>query len=454
MILKDEVAFKTFVELIDNLYDEIFIWDENRRVVYANKACYRHYGMQPQDFVGKTLEDFTEKERLWTPTCVPNTFEEKKPVIQRQKTFLGIGITTISVPIFDEANNVKYVVQSVRDDERDLFKELSPIQGIMEEGVFVEERMIYKSQAMKNVMEDSKKVAKTKAPILILGETGTGKSLMAKYIHDHSKRKEKPFVGINMASLSPSVIESEFFGYKKGAFTGANKEGKKGLFEMANGGTLFLDEIGDFPYELQAKFLHVLQDEEVIPVGGYVPIKLDIRIICATNCDLRKMVEVGKFRKDLYHRLNIFEITIPPIRGRRDDLLLLTSHFLNVFNKKYEKNVSCSEGVIESFLKYTWSGNVRELSNVVERGVITTEGGFIEVSDLPESFFSIDHIKKSSACVLEHMTFDAALELYEKKLILLAYEKHKTSRKVAEALSLSQSKASRLIRKHCEGWED
>ena len=446
MLIPNELNFEEFIELIDNIYDEIFIWDKTRKIFYANKAVYRHYGLHPKDMVGKTLEECTKMMQLWSPTCVMDTFEDKKPVIQRQKTLLGINITTISVPIFDSNNEVKYVIQSVRDEEKDLFKKLSSRKTIS--GVDGNSTIIYKSEAMKSMLDNSKKVAKTKAPVLILGETGTGKSMLAKYIHQYSDRKEKPFININIASLNPTLIESEFFGYKKGAFTGAVNQGRKGFFESANGGTIFLDEIGEIPYELQAKFLHALQDEEIIPVGSVEAVKLDIRVICATNCDLKKLVEAGKFRKDLYHRLNIFEITIPPLRKRRDDLRLLIAHFLNIFNQKYEKNVSCSNQIMDMFLKYIWSGNIRELSNVIERGVITAEGDYIVTHNLPESFFSMDNIRNVEVCAFESQTFDEAVEKYERELIIGAHKRFKSTRRMAEELKISQSKASRLVRKY------
>ncbi|WMI82015.1 sigma-54 interaction domain-containing protein [Anaerotignum sp. MB30-C6] len=450
MFLADSIEFEEFIALIDNVYDEIFIWDSERRVVYANKACYRHYGLMPEEIIGKTLEELSSRERLWWPSCVPTTMEIKEPFVQRQRTFLNVNIVTISVPIFDEYNNVKYVVQSVRDDDSVLQKSLSFLTGIEAEEKMEGVSLIAQSPIMKETISFIDKIAKTKAHVLILGETGTGKSLFAKYIHEQSGRKDKPFIDINIASLSPAVIESELFGYKKGAFTGANKEGKKGIFELANGGTLFLDEIGELPYDLQAKFLHVLQEEEVFPVGGTKPIKLDIRIICATNCDLEKMIEAGRFREDLFHRINTFDVTIPPLRKRKEDIKVLTTHYLNVNNKKYGKNVFCSDAVLEVFQKYKWSGNVRELSNVIERSVIMADGESIEVTNLPESFFSIGNVANlgNEECLM--VPFDIAMEELEKKLITSAFKKHKSSRKVATALKISQSKANRLIRKYIE----
>lgn len=450
MILENSFQFNEFIALIDNVYDEIFIWDSERRVVYANKACYRHYGLMPEDIIGKTLEELSSRERLWWPSCVPATMETKEPYFQKQRTFLGVNIVTISVPILDEYSNVKYVVQSVRDDNEVLLKSLSVLMGIEAEEKIECTKIIAQSSVMKETIKFIDKIAKTKAHVLILGETGTGKSLFAKYIHEKSDRKNKPFININIASLSPTVIESELFGYKKGAFTGASREGKKGIFELATGGTLFLDEIGELPYDLQAKFLHVLQEEEVLPVGGTKPIKLDIRIICATNCDLEKMIEAGRFREDLFHRLNTFDVTIPPLRKRMEDIKALTTHYLSVNNKKYDKSVFLSDSVLEVFQKYKWSGNVRELSNVIERGVIMADGDSIEVTNLPESFFSIGNMVKPDQESCPMVPFDLAVEEYEKKLIISAFKKYKSSRKVANALKISQSKANRLIRKYIE----
>lgn len=449
MLLKDSLRFDEFVKMVDQCYDEIFIWDKNGKIVYANNACYRHYGIQPEGFIGKTLQECTVNEKLWSPSCVSLTFDEKRPMIQNQKTFLGIDIVTISVPIMDEQGEVQYVLQSVRDRDSSLYRVLAS-QTLEEETSNASDiRIIYKSTVMKDTLKFARKVAKTKAPVLILGETGTGKSLLAKYIHEKSDRKEKPFISINIASLSPTIIESELFGYKKGAFTGAEKGGKIGLFEAANGGTLFLDEIGELPYDLQAKFLHVLQEGTITPVGSYTPIKLDIRVICATNCNLQKMIEAGKFREDLYHRINVFDMLMPPLRKRQEDIETLAVYFLNIFNKKYERNTEISERVMELFKRYSWKGNIRELSNVIERGVLTAEDRMIEITNLPESFFHVENEKMTGCAVLsQKKSFDEAIEDYERKIVQETYAQCKSSRKLAEFLQISQSKANRLIQKY------
>lgn len=448
MILNNKLDFTTFISLIDNIYDEIFIWNKEQQIIYVNKACYRHYGLKSKDFIGGKLKDFTVDKQLWTPTCVPKTFDKKKGIIQLQKTILGQNIVTISVPVFDENHNVQYIVQSTREENSSLFKELELVKSDIE--VLEPDSLMYKSEKMEQLAKYIRKIAPTKASILILGETGTGKTYLAKYIHKHSKRKDKPFVTVNMASLNSSIIESEFFGYQAGAFTGANKSGKKGILEEANGGTLFLDEIGEFPYELQAKFLHVLQEEEFTPVGGTKSIKIDIRIICATNRNLKQLVDAKLFRMDLYHRINILEMTVPPLRDRKRDLRALAFHFLKKCNEKYSTDINFSDEVLEIFEQYLWPGNIRELLNVVERGVILAEEGLMTPKNLPDSFFSADHtyVEDNIQYFFGNLSYKEIMESYEEKVIQKAYKYYSSSRKLAKALKISQSSASRLIKKY------
>lgn len=443
------MGFEEFVRLIDDVYDEIFIWDDQLRVVYANKACYRHYGAAPEEFIGKKLEEFTEHEKFWSPTIVPNTFLQKKPMIQRQKTFLGMDIVTISVPVLDSSDNVKYVVQSVRDDESLLFRELEPVpEPAFGDGNIEDEpdKIIYRSAGMKKVLRCIERVARTDAPVLLTGETGVGKTYLVKHLHRMSSRKDAPFISVNVASLNPSVIESEFFGYESGAFTGARKGGRKGLFEAANRGTLFLDEIGELPMDLQAKLLHTIQEEEVRPVGSTTPIKLDVRMVYATNCDLKSMIRAGRFRQDFYQRINMLEVAIPPLRERNEDLRVLTSFFLNKYNQRYARAVDIDEEVRRIFDYYDWPGNVRELSNVIERGVITATGPAITVQQLPESFFSIDNIDTRKRFI--GGTLEEEIETFTRELVRKTYENYPSSRKLAEALGVSQTKANRLISKY------
>ncbi len=244
------------------------------------------------------------------------------------------------------------------------------------------ENMIALSDAMQIVFESIHRVAPTKANVLLLGESGTGKELVAKAIHFMSPRSDKPFVKFNCASIPEGLLESELFGHEKGAFTGATTA-RKGRFELANGGTLFLDEIGDLPLSLQPKILRVLQEREFERVGGEKTIKVDVRVIAATSRNLEELMKRGQFREDLYYRLNVVPIIIPPLRERKNDIPVLVEHFLKKFNEENKKSLSITNDVLKLFLDYDWPGNVRELENTIERLVIMAKNNKITVKDLP-----------------------------------------------------------------------
>ncbi|MCA1742427.1 MAG: sigma-54 dependent transcriptional regulator, partial [Desulfovibrionales bacterium] len=250
--------------------------------------------------------------------------------------------------------------------------------------------IIGQSQAMRHVMELVDQVGPTEANVLILGESGTGKELIAKALHKASLRKDGPMIKVNCAALPEELLESELFGYSKGAFTGAVKD-KPGRFQLAEKGTLFLDEIGELPLHLQAKLLRALQERVVEPLGSVREVKVDVRLVAATNKDLLNEVGEGRFRQDLYFRLNVLEIMIPPLRERLDDLPMLVNHFIRVLGEKNRKQV---RGVDRSFLdalgNYHWPGNVRELENVVERAIILSRSDILNKSDLPSVFFETE----------------------------------------------------------------
>lgn len=246
------------------------------------------------------------------------------------------------------------------------------------------EGILGNSSKMHKVVEQLKAYAPTAATVLILGENGTGKELVAKSLHNNSSRKNKPFVAMNCAALNENLLDDEMFGHEPGAFTGAEKM-RKGRFEAANGGTLFLDEVGDMPLALQAKLLRVLENGEIVRIGSNDPIKIDVRLIAATNRDLRAMIAEGKFREDLFYRLNVLTLRLPSLRERIDDLEILTAHFIRDMNERYGKNVSgLSEGLRKAFRAYEWPGNVRELRNVIERMVIIDADGILGIDDMPE----------------------------------------------------------------------
>jgi len=279
---------------------------------------------------------------------------------------------------------------------------------------FNQEGIIGRSQAIQNLINLIKKVGQTEANILLTGESGTGKSYIARAIHFLSPRKNKPLVTVNCAAIPETLLEAELFGYEKGAFTGAFTS-KKGKFELADTGTLFLDEIGDLPLNLQPKLLRVLQEKVIEKLGKEEPIKVDVRIIAATNRPLEKLIKEGRFREDLYYRLSVISLHLPPLRERTEDIPLLTEHFLHKFNRLYEKEVRLDPGVINLFMKYTWPGNVRELENLIERLVILSDGS-IRPSDLPEYFLKLKPETKEGP-------LSPSLENKEKEEIIKALEK-------------------------------
>lgn len=395
--------------------------------------------------IGKNFFDFME-EKWWEPSVLPLVYKNKKTYAIKQTVYTGKELLTIAVPIFDQNNNIKYVVMNVRDEvmEKDIVNASEQLPSYDSEKLNVP---VFKSKKMTALMELIKKISTIDVNVILLGESGTGKTMYAQYLHSISSRKDKPFVSINCASIPHELLESELFGYEKGAFTGAKHQGKKGLFEIAHEGILFLDEITELSLSAQAKLLHVLQNGEFLPLGATSPVKVNVRIIAATNKILKNLVKMGTFREDLYYRLNVVEIYIPPLRSRRSDILPLIHFFLNEFNKKYNVTRNFAESALRVLLNYKWQGNVRELKHVVERLVVTTDTMIIEASMLPKNFFNI--IDEVDYKLPDQITsFDSTMNEFEEKIIKKAYSQHNTSRKLAKHLMITQTRANKLIQKH------
>lgn len=297
------------------------------------------------------------------------------------------------------------------------------------------EGIVAESYEMKRVLATALKVAKSRASVLITGETGTGKELIARFIHRYSLRKDRPFIPINVAAIPESLIESELFGHVKGAFTDAVKD-RKGYFQMADGGTIFLDEIGELPLHLQPKLLRVLQEGEFFPVGSSKPVRVDVRVITATNRNLTEEVQKGNFREDLYYRLNVVNIHIKPLRERREDIPYLLDHFLKKFSQKEGKKIrGFTREAYEALIRYDYPGNVRELENIVERAVVMSQGDLITTDDLPIHLVSSEFQLESN----KNLSLTERLELIEKSLILEALKKHKwVKTRAAKELGISE----------------
>jgi len=295
--------------------------------------------------------------------------------------------------------------------------------------------VIYTSPAMETVLEGARQVASTNAAVLLLGESGTGKELVASAIHYASPRSEKPLIKVACAALPENLLESELFGYERGAFTGA-MERKIGRFEMANGGTIFLDEIGDLSLATQVKLLRVLQEKEIERLGGTQTIKIDVRVICATHQDLKKMVEEKKFRDDLFYRINVFPVMLPPLRDRKEDIPLLVAHFTHKYNKENNKEIEgVNRAALDILMAYNWPGNVRELENVIEHAVVLCQKELISPRDLPANLSTQSPVPSP---VPTGATLPKIVESIEKQKIKEALEKHKTQRKAAKALGITE----------------
>ena len=312
---------------------------------------------------------------------------------------------------------------------------------------------------MKQVLEEMMRVSKYDCNVIIFGDTGVGKEKAANIIQKNSDRKMQPFVKINCASIAPNLIESEFFGYEKGAFTGASATGKKGYFEIANNGVIFLDEIGELPLEMQAKLLRVIQDGEFYRVGGTVPIKTNVRIISATNRNLEDWIEKGLFRRDLYYRLNVVPIRIPSLADRQEDIPVLVGHFLKKYGKKFGRRRGMDDAAMEYMKQQQWPGNIRELENTVQRLIISAKGDTISLMDvMRDSHGELFHgtltqLPETTEDTNEYLPekeldLQLAVDEYEKGLIKYACDKYGSTRKAAKALGISQTQIVRKKKKY------
>lgn len=325
--------------------------------------------------------------------------------------------------------------ESLRRENRRLKDEIEEIQYASSFHM-----MIGESAGMRNVYTLARKVATYNTTVLVTGESGTGKELVARGIHKYSDRNKKPFIAVNCGSIPENLLESELFGHVKGAFTGADKA-KKGLFDEADGSTLFLDEIGELPLTMQVKLLRVLQEQEVRAVGASQSKSVDVRVIAATARDLQTQVAQGKFREDLYYRLNVLQILIPPLRERKEDIPILCHHFVKKFNSRFDVNVKAvSSGAMEVILNYSWPGNVRELENVIQRGMVLTRTNMIEREQLPEILGSVRQGRRfdDKLATAEGLSLKVAQKTMEAKLIAKAMlQFHGNKSKAANALQIS-----------------
>lgn len=449
--LKEQETLNSELETLMNLSGDIVtITDYKGTVLRVSEKSEGMLGINPKEYIGKSVIAMHNKGFFNPPTTekVINTGEE---VTVTQETITGKRFILRSYPIFDNYGNVKKIIHIGKDvtEENTLREKLKESKNLANHLQFelnnikkIEDKIIVKSKIMEDVYDLVTKVATYEATILILGESGVGKEIVAQKIHQLSHRYKHPFVKVNCGSIPESLIESELFGYVKGAFTGASNEGKEGLIKAANKGTLFLDEIGELPLNLQVKLLQVLQDKQVTSLGETTPNDVDIRFIAATNRNIKDMVKEGKFRKDLYYRLNVVPVMIPPLRKRKEDIPFFINYFLNLYNEKYKESKILDEKVIQLFSEKLWDGNVRELENTIERLIVTIPSNNIQIHHVPHDIY------KQEVDYKVDESLEKQMNNYEKGILERELKKFGTLKEVSERLSVDISTISRKVKKH------
>jgi PAS domain S-box-containing protein len=444
--------------IFDSSYDVLYVSDANGDTLRVSSACEKLWGKKQSDLIGKNVREL-ETEGIYKPSVTRLVLEQGEKISTIQTTKTGKRLMVVGTPIKDENGKILRVVNASRDitevsqlqSEMDEMKRL--MNGYKQELMELrkknemQKQIIFNSREMEKVFDLAHRVAQVDSTVLILGESGVGKEVITNFIHRTSQRDNKPFVKINCAAIPENLLESELFGYEKGAFSGANREGKIGLFESANDGTLFLDEIGEMSLPLQIKLLRVLQEQEVMRVGGTKTINVNVRIITATNKDLKDEIKKGTFREDLYYRLNVIPLHIPPLRKRREDILPLVIHFMEYYNRKYLKNKTFSPGLLDMLQHYDWPGNVRELQNIVERMIVISDELEVTPKYLSDIIVSRSSLNQDKVQVLDILPLKECIEEAENQLLKMAKERFGTTIKIAKALNVNQSTISRKIQK-------
>ncbi|MFL0365837.1 sigma-54 interaction domain-containing protein [Pseudobacillus sp. 179-B 2D1 NHS] len=445
--------------------DNIVITDGQGVVLRASPSCLAIYGEAADKLIGMNVEEL-EQRNIFSPSVTKKVLAEKKEVQLMQYTSTGRVVMATALPVCNDEGEIIRVIsfshdlteiQQLKEDYEELRTKMAYYQSEIKELRQKDDSFrgtVMRSKELRQIWQLIQRVAKSDATVVFLGESGVGKNVFARAIHEGSRRQNEVFIEVNCSAIPESLFESEMFGYERGAFTGANKEGKPGLIETANEGTLFLDEVGELPLALQSKLLKVIQEKKVTRIGGTQQKNIDFRIVASTNRDLEQMVKEGKFRRDLFYRLNVIPIHIPPLRERKDDIIHLCNFYLKKFNEKYESNKVFHVTTINELLAYDWPGNVRELENLIERLVVATESVVIYPSSLP--FYSATNSNSAlteQESALEEMeekrsSLREALEEVEIRWLKRAARQYKTTYEMASYLGISQSSVVRKLNKY------
>ncbi|SHI42118.1 sigma 54-interacting transcriptional regulator [Desulfosporosinus lacus] len=445
--------------IIECSYDGMLVVNTERVVLRANKSAMQLFNLidYSQNCI---LSDIESEVASCLDEMAVNIIQQKKTLTKGYTKFDGQEIMITGNPRFaldgkviqvifnmrdmTELQRLKFQVEQAKEEKLRYSVELLELRGKL-----LKEDLITKSPEMEPVLELMVRVSQVESTVLITGESGVGKEVAAKRIHRLSRKENGPFITINCGAIPENLMESELFGYEKGSFTGAGKEGKIGLMEAANGGNIFLDEIGELPLNLQVKLLRVIQEKVIYRIGGIKPITLDVRIIAATNRNLKEMVRKKTFREDLFYRLNVVQIEIPPLRQRREDILPLSQYFLSKYCSKYNKQKRISPQVFKIFESYYWPGNIRELENVIERAVILSQGDSIDVNHLPENLYVVHNEQAEIEVIVRGITsLNDGVQLMEKELLRKALGTEKSSRKTALLLGITHTTVLRKAKQY------
>lgn len=449
-----------FFKILNTLKDPIWIIDNKGNVLWVNEAAYKSFSsIQIDELIGQNVIKM-EKRGIFSPSIARLVIEQKQFISTIQVTQDNVHLLVSSDYIPDKNGDIQYIVTHARQLSQVINQssELEKIESILQlykqqirqlilqKNQQYEDFYVGKSKATQHIFDWSQKIADIDSTILLTGETGVGKTAFAYRIHQLSSRNNKPFIHLDCSTIPESLIESELFGYKKGAFTGANAYGKLGLIAAAEQGTLFLDEIGEFPFHLQSKLLQFLQNKTFRMIGDNQVQQADVRIIAASNVNLMEQVKEGTFRKDLFYRLNILPMIIPPLRERKEDIIPLLNFYLSKFNQKYGRQHTLSKNIMDTLFNYSWEGNIRELENLIERLVITSIGPKLDIDDLP-SDFPLQQSQQMLPQNVEEVSLPFYLEQIEKSILIKTYNETNSTWKTAKKLGVSQSYIIRRLKK-------
>jgi PAS domain S-box-containing protein len=446
-----------FQPVLDLFDDGIFISDRHGVALTVNRMYEKLIGLTKEEICGKHVSHFV-RESIFDVVVNPEVVRTGKPVTSMQKIRGSKKVMLRGYPVLDARGEVCLVVTFVRDitmitqfqeqiaQQKEIIETFMERLEVLRDAPARQSDQVFEDAAMQKVLALLERVADTDATMLLLGETGVGKDLLARIAHDASARREKIFLKVDCGSIAANLIESELFGYMPGAFSGASAKGKLGYFEIADGGTVFLDEIGELPMPMQTRLLRVLQDSEVMRVGASQPRKVDVRVIAATNRNLKEDMESGRFRNDLYYRLNVATITIPPLRERREDIAPLAKLFLQRYSAKYKKKFHFSPEVPAALAAYNWPGNVRELQNMIQSIVITKDPPLICLRDLPRQILGETPVEEHDERSAAPMPLKEIVASLERDILEKAVKTYGSVSKVAALFQVDRTTIFRKLK--------